>query len=157
MEERKQETRTNTTAAVKGGWSWYVVPEVLLVVVNLLRFISSFIFDGVLAHIIRSSHIGNTYSLTIILFLGDSVRSFFSPRPQYAIRGTGILGQIASFESRPWGAAPTSLAPTCSFYISTSSRIDAARDKPEVRYILNLGGIRPSYGWILAYVGSSNE
>ena len=31
----------------------------------------------------------------IILFFRDSVRSFFLSRPQYAITGTGILGQIA--------------------------------------------------------------
>ena len=46
----------------------------------------------------------------IIIFGGDSVRSFFPSRPQYAILGTGILGQIASFERRLRGAAQTSLA-----------------------------------------------
>ena len=46
----------------------------------------------------------------IIHFWGDSVRSFFpvSARPQYAILGTGILGQIASFERRLRGRAPSS-------------------------------------------------
>ena len=43
-------------------------------------------------------------------FFGDSVRSFFSSRPQYAILGTRIIGQIASFERRLRGAAPTPLA-----------------------------------------------
>ena len=43
----------------------------------------------------------------------DSVRSFFLSRPKYAIRGTGILGQIASFERRLRGAAPTPLARPC--------------------------------------------
>ena len=38
------------------------------------------------------------------------VRSFFRSRPQYAIFGTGIFGQIASFERRSMGAAPTPFA-----------------------------------------------
>ena len=41
-----------------------------------------------------------TYIYKIILCFRDSVRSFFSSRPKYAIRGTGFLGQIASFERR---------------------------------------------------------
>ena len=45
----------------------------------------------------------------IIVLGGDSVRSFFPSRPQYAIRGTGILGQIASFERRLRGASQTPL------------------------------------------------
>ena len=49
----------------------------------------------------------------------DSARSFFSYGPKYAVRGTGILGQIASFERRPRGAAPTPLALPCPFRTST--------------------------------------
>ena len=55
----------------------------------------------------------------IILVFGDSVRSFFSSRSQYAIRGTGILGQIASFERRLPGAAQTPLALPYPFRTST--------------------------------------
>ena len=45
----------------------------------------------------------------MIIFLGgNSVRSLFSSRPQYAILGTGILGQISSFERRLRGAALSS-------------------------------------------------
>ena len=36
----------------------------------------------------------------IFLVLGDSVTSFFPSRLQYATLGTGILGQMASFERR---------------------------------------------------------
>ena len=43
--------------------------------------------------------------MIILLFFGDSARSFFPSRPQYAILGTEILGQIASFERRLRGAA----------------------------------------------------
>ena len=40
-------------------------------------------------------------------------------RPLYAILGTGILGQIASFERRLRGAAPTPLALPYPFRTST--------------------------------------
>ena len=55
----------------------------------------------------------------IILLGGDLVSVFSSSRPQYAIRGTGILGQIASFERRLLGAAPTPLARPYPFRTST--------------------------------------
>ena len=55
----------------------------------------------------------------IILFFGDSVRIFFPSRPQYVTRGTGILGQIGSFERRLLGAAPTPLALPYPFRSST--------------------------------------
>ena len=64
-------------------------------------------------------------------FLGDSVRSFFSSRPKYALRGTGILGQIASFERRLRGAAQTPLALPYPFRTSTWTRIEAEGDKRE--------------------------
>ena len=87
-----------------------------------------------------------------ILFLADSVRSFFSSRPQYAILGTGILGQIASFERRLRGAAQTSLALAYPFRTWPGSGTWADRDKREVlNFFYILGGIRPSYSWILAY------
>ena len=51
------------------------------------------------------------YSLYMIIsFFGDSVRSF-SSRPQYAILGTGILGQIALFECRPSGGGSNAPCP----------------------------------------------
>ena len=37
----------------------------------------------------------------IIVFFGDSVRIFFSSRPQYAILGTGILGKKKCFARAP--------------------------------------------------------
>ena len=43
-------------------------------------------------------------------FVGGFGQEFFPSRPQYAILGSGILGQIASFEHRLRGAAPTPLA-----------------------------------------------
>ena len=43
-------------------------------------------------------------------FWGGFGQEFFPSRPQYAILGTGILGQIASFERRLRGAAQTPLA-----------------------------------------------
>ena len=55
----------------------------------------------------------------IILFGGDSVRSFLSSRPPYAILGTGILGQMASVEHRLRGTAPTPLALLYPFRTST--------------------------------------
>ena len=68
----------------------------------------------------------------MIIFFLDSVRIFFSSRPQYGILGTGIsrsnhmgpselefLGQIASFERRLRGAALTPLAMPYPFGTST--------------------------------------
>ena len=69
----------------------------------------------------------------IILFGGDSVRSFFPFRPQYAILGTGLLGQIASFERRPRGAAETPLALPYPFRTWLGSGTWAERGKREVR------------------------
>ena len=75
----------------------------------------------------------------IVLFGGDSVRSFFSSQPQYAILGTGILGQIASFERRLRGAAPTHLALPYPFRTWPGSGMWAERDKREERKILHFG------------------
>ena len=55
---------------------------------------------------------------TIIRLFGDSVRSYFSSRPRYAIVETGILGQKAPFERRLRGAAPSPLALPCPFRTS---------------------------------------
>ena len=55
---------------------------------------------------------------TILWFQGFG-QDFFSFWPKYAIRGTGILGQIASFERRLRGATPTPLALPCPFRTST--------------------------------------
>ena len=79
----------------------------------------------------------------IVLFGGDSVRSFFLSRPQYAIPGTGILGQIASFELRLRGAAQTPLALPYPFRICPGSRTWAERDKREVRKLLYFGRCTP--------------
>ena len=57
---------------------------------------------------------------------------FSSSRPKYAIRGTGILGQIASFVRRLRWAAPTPLALPCPFSTSTWTRTGAERDKRDV-------------------------
>ena len=54
-----------------------------------------------------------------MIFLFYSVSSFFLSRPQYAILGTGILGQIASFDRRLRGAAPMPLALPYPFGTST--------------------------------------
>ena len=74
---------------------------------------------------------------------GDSVRSFFPSRPQYAILGTGILGQIASFERRLRGAAPTSFALPYPFRTWPGSGTWAERDKREVRNLLYYGRYAP--------------
>ena len=63
----------------------------------------------------------------IILFFRDSIRSFLSSRPKYTTRETGILVQIASFERRLRGAAPTPLALPCPFRTSTWTRMDGCR------------------------------
>ena len=65
-------------------------------------------------------------------------QEFFLSWPKYAIRGTGILGQIASFERRPRGAAPTPLALPCPFRTSSWTLTDAERDKREVAKILHV-------------------
>ena len=54
-----------------------------------------------------------------ILFVQGFGQEFFVSRLQYAIRGTAILGQIASFERRLRGAAQTPLALPCPFRTST--------------------------------------
>ena len=94
----------------------------------------------------------------IIIFSG--IRSgvfsrFFPSRPQHAIRGTGILGQTASFERRLRGAAQTPFSPC---RIRSAPGRDrgtwAERGKREVKCVnfSILGGMRPSYFWILAYI-----
>ena len=77
----------------------------------------------------------------------------FPSRPQCAILGTGILGQIASFERRLRGAAQTSLAlphPLRTWPRSGTCRLSETSEKCAIFCIL--GGIRPSYSWILAYI-----
>ena len=69
----------------------------------------------------------------IFILGGDSLRSFFSSRPQYAILGTGIVGQIDSFERRLQGAAQTPLALTYPFRTWPYSGTWAERDEREVR------------------------
>ena len=88
----------------------------------------------------------------IILFpRGDLVRIFFPSRPQYAILGTGILGQMALSERRLRGAAQTLLALPYPFRTWPGSGTWAERDKREVLIFFVLGGIRLSYACILAY------
>ena len=79
----------------------------------------------------------------IILFGGDSVRSFLPSRPPYAILGTGILGQIASFERRLRGAAPTPLALPYPFRTWPGSGTWEDRDEREVRKFLYVGRYTP--------------
>ena len=81
--------------------------------------------------------------MCIILFGGDSVRSFFPSRPQYAILGTGILGQIASFEGRLRGAAQAPLALPNPFRTWPGSGTEAERDKRGVRKFLYFGRYTP--------------
>ena len=76
-------------------------------------------------------------------FWGDLMRSFFPPRPQYAILGTGILGQIASFERRRRGAAQTPLSLPYAFRTWPGSSTWTARDKREVRDLLYFGRYTP--------------
>ena len=66
-------------------------------------------------------HGTSTYGTYIYIYEHFFFRGqdFFSSRPQYAIRGTGILGQIASFERRLWGAAEMLLALPYPFRAST--------------------------------------
>ena len=87
----------------------------------------------------------------ISVFGGVRSGVFFPSRPQYEILGTGILGQIASFERRLRGAAQTPLALPYPFRTWPGSGTWAERDRREVRNFLYLGGTRPSYSWILAY------
>ena len=88
----------------------------------------------------------------IILFLWHSVRKFFPSRAQYAIFGTGILGQIALFKRRVWGAAKTPLDLPYPFRVWPEAGTRAERDKRELRNSCILGGIRPSYSARQAHV-----
>ena len=66
-----------------------------------------------------------------------------------------VIGQIASFERRLRGKAPTPLALPYPFCTSTWTWIDAERDKREVRccFFSYFGRYtRLSYCWILAYI-----
>ena len=74
---------------------------------------------------------------------GDSVRSVFSSRPQPAIPGTEILGQIASFQRRLRGAAQTPLALPYPFRTWPGSGTWAERHKREVRNFLFFGRYTP--------------
>ena len=76
-------------------------------------------------------------------FGGDSVRSSFPSRPQYAIHGTGILGQIASFERRLRGAAQTPLALPYPFRTWPGAGTWADRDEREVRNFWYFGRHTP--------------
>ena len=94
----------------------------------------------------------------IILFLGDSVRSFSPSRRQYAILGSGILGQIASFERRLRGAAQTPLPLPYPFRLWPGSGTWAERDKREVRDFLYFGRYTPELFLDLGiYMQSLNE
>ena len=69
--------------------------------------------------------------------------SFSPSRPQYAILGTGILGQIASFERRLRGAAQTPLALPYPFRTWLGSGTCAERDKGKVRKFVYFGRYTP--------------
>ena len=84
-------------------------------------------------------------------FLGGFGQEFFPSRPQYAILGAGILGQIASFERRLRGAAPTPLALPYPFRIWPGSGTWAERDKREVCKKMYFGRCTPELFLILAY------
>ena len=90
------------------------------------------------------------YRLYIIILFRDSVRSSFPSRSPYAILGTGILGQIASFERRRRGAAQTLLALTR--YAPGRDRVRELGETSEkfAKFCI-LGCIRPRYSWILEY------
>ena len=81
--------------------------------------------------------------MIILLGGGHLARSCFSSRPQYAVLGTGILGQIASFEHRRRGAAQTPLALLYPFRIWPGSGTLAKRDKRDVRKFLHFGRYTP--------------
>ena len=78
-----------------------------------------------------------------MIILGGGIRSgvFFPSRLQYAILGTGILGQIASFEHRLRGAAQTPLALPYPFRTWPGSGTWAEGDK--VRKFLYSGRYTP--------------
>ena len=85
-------------------------------------------------------------------------QEFLPSRPQYAILGTGILGQIVSFERRLRGVAQTSLALPYPFRIWPGSGAWAERDKREVRKILYFGRYTPELFLELdIYMQSLNE
>ena len=75
----------------------------------------------------------------LVLFGGIWSGVFFSSRLLYAILGTGILGQTASFERRLRGTAQTPLALPYPFRTWPGSGTWAERDKREVRKILCFG------------------
>ena len=79
------------------------------------------------------------------------VRSFFRLGLGMGFSNLEFLGQIAAFERRLRRAALTPLALPYPFCTSTRTQMGAERDKREVRKKMYLGGIRPSYSWIIAY------
>ena len=85
----------------------------------------------------------------IIPFIGDSIRSYFPSRPQYAILGTGIFGKKASFERRLRGAAQTPLALPYPFRTWSDQVRGMSETSEKCAFFVFLGGIRPSYSWIL--------
>ena len=84
----------------------------------------------------------------------DSVRSCFSSRPEHAIRGAGILCQMASIECRLRGAPSTPLALPCPFRTSTWTRTGAERDKREVAKIPHVEEVFRRY-WLYLNVCSA--
>ena len=66
---------------------------------------------------------------------GILLRSFFRLGLSMGFSELEFLGQIASFERRLRGAAPTPRALTFPFRTSTSMRVDAERDKRKARTI----------------------
>ena len=80
------------------------------------------------------------------------VRSFFRLGLGMGFSNLEFLGQIAALERRLRRAALTPLALPYPFCTSTRAQMGAERDKQEVRKKMYLGGIRPSYYWIIAYI-----
>ena len=76
-------------------------------------------------------------------YWGGFRQELFPSRPQYAILGTGILGQIALFERRLRGAAQAPLALPYPFRTWPGSGTWAERDKREVLNFLYFGRYTP--------------
>ena len=85
-------------------------------------------------------------------FFLHSVRSFFRLGLSMGCSELEFLGQIASFERRLRGAAPTPLALPYPFGTSTWTRMDAERDKREARKKLYFERHSPVILRILMYM-----
>ena len=78
----------------------------------------------------------------IIIFFGDSVRCFLSSRPQYAIHGTGILGETSFVRVPSSGGGSNAPRPAVSVrHLDVIADGCRAREARSCKNIARRGGI----------------